>query len=380
MERERHPVRAAPPERHPERVAPLEPHPVRAALLELIRRDGVVTATGAARELGGSTGLYSFHLRQLARHGVLEEAPAPGGRVRPWRLARPGTAGPSGEQPGEQPGERQPRPVSDAELSAVARGLEDESYRRWLEHRVAAPGAWRRDEAFSQVLYLTPDEMAGMAEVIRALIAQYRHREARPAARPPEAAPVAVVARLFPLLEPRLGSGGWVTRASCCWPSGPARGNGWPRWSGSSRSSRTPRARAGPTTSTTRRARRWPSSGSTRPRSSIRRGSRWRLSTRRWAGWRRAATGCANGAGSPSGMTGWLPARPRGPVSAVLSYSARSANAVRVLAAQPAGSRAPTTAMASPARASRTTSHGWYTLSTEGGTSVCAACPMTGST
>ena len=199
MERERHPVRAT----------ALEPHPVRVALLELIRRDGVVTATGAARELGGSTGLYSFHLRQLARYGVLEEAPAPRGRVRPWRLARPGTAGPAEEQPGEQPagtaGEQQPRPVSDAELSAVARGLEDESYRRWLEHRAAAPGRWRRDEAFSQVLYLTPDEMAGMAEVIRVLIAQYRHREARPAARPPEAAPVAVVARLFPLLEPGPG-------------------------------------------------------------------------------------------------------------------------------------------------------------------------------
>jgi hypothetical protein len=81
-------------------------------------------------------------------------------------------------------------------------GLEDESYRRWLEQRDTAPANWRRDEAFSQVVYLTPDEMAGMAEVIRALLAQYRHREVRPAARPPEAAPVAVVARLFPLLEP----------------------------------------------------------------------------------------------------------------------------------------------------------------------------------
>jgi predicted ArsR family transcriptional regulator len=180
-------------EPHPVRQAPLEPHPVREALLELIRRDGVVTATDAARDLGGSTGLYSFHLRQLARHGVIEEVPGTRGRVRPWRLA----AGP--------PAERQPRPVDDAELSAVARGLEDESYRRWLEHRDAAPARWRRDEAFSQVLYLTPDEMAGMAEVIRALIAQYRHREDRPAARPAEAAPVAVVARLFPLLAPGAG-------------------------------------------------------------------------------------------------------------------------------------------------------------------------------
>jgi predicted ArsR family transcriptional regulator len=172
----------------------LEPHPVREALLELIRRDGVVTATEAARELGGSTGLYSFHLRQLARYGVIEEAPAPRGRVRPWRLTQRGAAGRQ-----ERP---RARPVSDAELSAVARGLEDESYRRWLERREAVPARWRRDEAFSQVVYLTPDEMAGMAEVVRALIAQYRHREDTPSARPPEAAPVAIVARLFPLLEP----------------------------------------------------------------------------------------------------------------------------------------------------------------------------------
>jgi predicted ArsR family transcriptional regulator len=169
-------------------------HPVREALLELIGRDGVVTATAAARELGGSTGLYSFHLRQLARFGIIEEAPSAGGRVRPWRLARAGAA-PSPDQAGF-------RPVSDAELSEVARGLEDESYRRWLDQRDTAPVPWRRDEAFSQVVYLTLDEMAGMAEVIRALLAQYRSREVRPAARPPEAAPVAVVARLFPLLEP----------------------------------------------------------------------------------------------------------------------------------------------------------------------------------
>src|SRR5260370_25191854 len=66
--------------------------PVREALLELIGRDGVVTATAAARELGGSTGLYSFHLRQLARFGIIEEAPSAGRRVRPWRLAGAATS------------------------------------------------------------------------------------------------------------------------------------------------------------------------------------------------------------------------------------------------------------------------------------------------
>jgi hypothetical protein len=171
----------------------LKHHPVRDALLDLLRRDGVITATSAAGELGGSTGLYSFHLRRLAEYGIVEEAPAPRGHVRPWRLADRGAAGSTG--PGS-------RPVTDAQISDMARGLEDESYLRWLEHRDTAPAQWRRDEAFSQVAYLTPDEMSGMANVIRALIAQYRHREARPSARPPGAAPVAVVSRLFPLLEP----------------------------------------------------------------------------------------------------------------------------------------------------------------------------------
>lgn len=169
-------------------------HPARGALLELLRRDGVVTATGAARELGGSSGLYSFHLRRLADHGIVEEAPGGRGRVRPWRLA--GTEGPVA------PGGRPPQAGVGADFGHLARGLEDESYQRWLDHRETVPERWRRDEVFSQVIYLTPEEMAGAANVIRALIAQYRHREDKPSARPRGAAPVAVVSRLFPLLEP----------------------------------------------------------------------------------------------------------------------------------------------------------------------------------
>ncbi len=160
-------------------------HPVRAALLDLIRRRGSVTSTEAAGELGGSSGLHSFHLRQLARYGLVEQVPTAGGRARPWRLATP-------------------EPASDdstPDLGALARGLEDESYQRWLASRDTVPTRWRRDEAFSQVLYLTPRELTAMGAAIRELIAAYRHRESRPATRPPAAAPVAVVARLFPLLE-----------------------------------------------------------------------------------------------------------------------------------------------------------------------------------
>ena len=187
--------------------------------------------------------------------------------------------------------------------------------------------------------------------------------------------------RLAPLAaERRLWSEPWRTRGSGWWPSGTWCSSGSARWNGSLPGSRRRRARPGPTTSTIRRVPRWPSSVSTPPRCSGRPGSSWRRWTRRWGGWRKAGTAGANGAGSQSGMTGSLPARRRGRASAVRCYSARSAKAVRVFAAQPAGSRAPAAAMTRPDRASRTSSQGWYTLSTEGGTSVCAAWPMTGTT
>lgn len=160
-------------------------HPVRARLLELLGRVGTVTATGAARELGGNSGGHSFHLRQLARYGLVEEVPGRHGRSRPWRLVDPSR-----------------EPSTAGELGRLARGLEDESYQRWLAVRDQAPERWRHDEAFSQVVYLTPAELGEVGAVIRSMIARYRPREESPAHRPPGAAPVAVVARLFPLLAP----------------------------------------------------------------------------------------------------------------------------------------------------------------------------------
>ena len=162
----------------------LREHEVRTALLDLLAEVGTVTATEAAARLGYSSGLCSFHLRQLERHGRVEEAPHSGGRARPWRLRRDN---PSAGAPAE-------------EFSDLARGLEDESWHRWLAQRDQAPSEWRHDEAFSAVAYLTPEEMSRVAGVIRRALAPYQDREQRPLARPNGASPVALITRLFPLL------------------------------------------------------------------------------------------------------------------------------------------------------------------------------------
>ncbi|MEU6004014.1 MULTISPECIES: winged helix-turn-helix domain-containing protein [unclassified Streptomyces] len=162
----------------------LREHEVRTALMDLLAEVGTVTATEAAARLGHSSGLCSFHLRQLARHGHIEEAPHHGGRARPWRLKQHRPAGaPAEEQFGD-----------------LARGLEDESWRRWLAQRDQAPGEWRRDEAFSAIAYLTPAEMSRVADTVRRALAPYQDREQRPLARPDGARPVALITRLFPLL------------------------------------------------------------------------------------------------------------------------------------------------------------------------------------
>jgi DNA-binding transcriptional ArsR family regulator len=64
-------------------------HPLRLRLVGLLRIDGPATATGLAHRVGESSGSTSYHLRQLAAAGFIEEAPELGkGRERWWRASQ----------------------------------------------------------------------------------------------------------------------------------------------------------------------------------------------------------------------------------------------------------------------------------------------------
>jgi DNA-binding transcriptional ArsR family regulator len=61
-------------------------HPLRMAMYEELTRAGSATASQLARTLGESSGQTSYHLRQLERHGFVEDDPShSGGRERWWR-------------------------------------------------------------------------------------------------------------------------------------------------------------------------------------------------------------------------------------------------------------------------------------------------------
>lgn len=61
-------------------------HPLRMAMYQRLFDHGSATATMLARQLDESTGQTSYHLRQLARHGFVEEDAERGtGRERWWK-------------------------------------------------------------------------------------------------------------------------------------------------------------------------------------------------------------------------------------------------------------------------------------------------------
>ncbi|MCY1140187.1 winged helix-turn-helix domain-containing protein [Actinoplanes sp. Pm04-4] len=63
-------------------------HPLRVRMLNLLRERGPSTASKLAERLGQSSGATSYHLRQLAAYGFVEEDPDRGtARERWWRAA-----------------------------------------------------------------------------------------------------------------------------------------------------------------------------------------------------------------------------------------------------------------------------------------------------
>lgn len=67
-------------------------HPLRLRLISLLRRHGPSTASRLAREVAESSGSTSYHLRQLARFGLVELDPEqPNRRDKLWRAVTDST-------------------------------------------------------------------------------------------------------------------------------------------------------------------------------------------------------------------------------------------------------------------------------------------------
>lgn len=167
-------------------------HPVRMKLILALRTRGPLTATQAGRLLGESSGTCSFHLRQLAKYGLVAETGDGVGREKPWRATATSTDWDDAPQ--------------DAE-TAVAAGLLAEvlaeSYfaqlMRWLEVRDEEEEEWRRAALLGdRFLWLTADELAQLGRDIVAVSDKYFERTVKPELRPPGARLVTSLHITFP--------------------------------------------------------------------------------------------------------------------------------------------------------------------------------------
>ncbi|MFF1573844.1 ArsR/SmtB family transcription factor [Leifsonia sp. NPDC058292] len=63
-------------------------HPLRVHIMNELSDFGAMTASGLAERLGESSGATSYHLRQLAKHGIIVEVEGKGSaRERWWKMA-----------------------------------------------------------------------------------------------------------------------------------------------------------------------------------------------------------------------------------------------------------------------------------------------------
>jgi Helix-turn-helix domain len=170
-------------------------HPIRMSLVGLLRVHGPLTATRAGELLGESSASCSFHLRQLAKYGLVEEAGGGHGRERPWQATAMFT--------------HWPEVADDPEVAAAAGllgSLAAERYfddtMRWLDARADEPQEWQQAAHFGDTyLYLTATELADLDDQVRALIDRYLDRQGNPALRPPGSRLVSYLHLAFPMMS-----------------------------------------------------------------------------------------------------------------------------------------------------------------------------------
>lgn len=153
-------------------------HPVRMTLMGLLRTEGPLTATRAAELLGESSGTCSFHLRQLARYGLVEEAGGGTGREKPWRATTTSTAWDSADATPEVA-------AAAGLLNAVVAEQYFEQLMRWLEARPDEPAEWQEAAQLGdRILWVTAGELAELGRRVRELVDEYFERQVRPELRP----------------------------------------------------------------------------------------------------------------------------------------------------------------------------------------------------
>ena len=148
------------------------------------------------QRIGQSPASCSFHLRQLAKYGLVAEAGGGTGRRRPWRAtARTTSWSDASDDPDHV--------AAATHLSILMTDRYRDATVAYLERSAAEPQDWRRAVWIGDaILYLTADELAGLGRDIDALVARYAERTHDARLRPAAARHVTFAHAAFPAEPP----------------------------------------------------------------------------------------------------------------------------------------------------------------------------------
>jgi DNA-binding transcriptional ArsR family regulator len=149
-------------------------HPARIAIVTHLGLHGPATATECADVAGLSPSACSYHLRALARYGIVEEDPdsAVDGRQRPWRAR---TLAYSIESDSSTPAATR---LAGQLLAETWRAVAEETRARYLNRRSEYPDAWQQAAGeTTDVAHVTPEELRELRDEITKVVSRYRRLE-----------------------------------------------------------------------------------------------------------------------------------------------------------------------------------------------------------
>jgi DNA-binding transcriptional ArsR family regulator len=139
-------------------------HPVRLDVLGHLMASGPATASACARAVGDNPSNCSYHLRVLARLGLVAAELSADGRERPWRAMITGFDTDDADPDA-------PHAKGTAALHAAALQLDQRRTREYLARRSRVSAAWRDADTFATyTIRATPAELRELVEQLDELI------------------------------------------------------------------------------------------------------------------------------------------------------------------------------------------------------------------
>ena len=170
-------------------------HPLRNRLLGLLRLDGPATASRLGRVVGESSGSTSYHLRQLAAYGFVEEVADQGtARERWWRARHRMTSWQAADVVAQEGGAEVQEEMTRLQLDGHARVLQ-----AWQAQKDELPAEWMTVASLNDyALRVRPEEARALVAELNAVMTRWM--DEHPTGTAPEGAElVSVLLDVVPL-------------------------------------------------------------------------------------------------------------------------------------------------------------------------------------